>query len=269
MVILDESGAVVESPDYDKGRVQDETIDVTYEWIVDSPEEGEWVTVAEYPNGGKDQEWRVTKPEEGHWEVTDSEGNPVEHYDGIIPDDWPHEEIHKDRWTFQRYIAYTDEELSQIAEAKAEAERASRVSAQMQTATLLFVRSAAPSMTDAQAMSVSELFESWGDILAAGGTCEADTIIRHDGELYRVAQTHPAQAQYEPGAAGTESLYTHITMTPEGIEVWQQPTGAHDAYSKGDRVLYPDESGSIYESLIDGNTWSPDAYPAGWQKVPA
>lgn len=148
-----------------------------------------------------------------------------------------------------------------------EAQRQAKRREQMQTATLLFLRSAAPTMTDAQAMSVSELFESWDDILAAGGTCESDTIIRHDGELYRVAQTHPAQAQYEPGAAGTESLYTHITMTPEGVEVWQQPTGAHDAYSKGDRVLYPDESGSVYESLIDGNTWSPDAYPAGWQKV--
>lgn len=43
-----------------------------------------------------------------------------------------------------------------------------------------------------------------------------------------------------------------------------QPTGAHDAYKTGDRVLY---NGQVYESLMDGNVWSPDAYPAGWQLV--
>ena len=53
---------------------------------------------------------------------------------------------------------------------------------------------------------------------------------------------------------------------PEEIPVWVQPTGAHDAYQKGDKVHYPGESDPVYESLIDGNVWSPDAYPAGWEK---
>ena len=50
----------------------------------------------------------------------------------------------------------------------------------------------------------------------------------------------------------------------EDVPDWVQPTGAHDAYQKGDRVRY---NGNVYESLIDGNVWSPDAYPAGWQKL--
>lgn len=45
---------------------------------------------------------------------------------------------------------------------------------------------------------------------------------------------------------------------------WKQPTGAHDAYKKGDRVLF---NGSVYESLIDGNAYSPTAYPAGWKLI--
>lgn len=49
------------------------------------------------------------------------------------------------------------------------------------------------------------------------------------------------------------------------IPVFVQPTGAHDAYGIGDRVHYPTASDPIYVSLIDGNVWSPDAYPAGWQ----
>ena len=50
----------------------------------------------------------------------------------------------------------------------------------------------------------------------------------------------------------------------EYVPDWVQPTGAHDAYQKGDKVRY---NGNVYESLIDGNVWSPDAYPAGWQKL--
>ena len=45
---------------------------------------------------------------------------------------------------------------------------------------------------------------------------------------------------------------------------WKQPTGAHDAYNTGDRVTF---EGSIWQSLIDGNVWSPTAYPQGWQLV--
>ena len=55
------------------------------------------------------------------------------------------------------------------------------------------------------------------------------------------------------------------TPTPEpDIADWVQPTGAHDAYNTGDKVRF---KGDIYESLIDGNVWSPEVYPAGWQKL--
>lgn len=47
-------------------------------------------------------------------------------------------------------------------------------------------------------------------------------------------------------------------------EPWVQPTGAHDAYSAGDLVTF---GGETYRSLVDSNTWSPAAYPAGWEKV--
>lgn len=48
----------------------------------------------------------------------------------------------------------------------------------------------------------------------------------------------------------------------QGYPVWSQPAGAHDAYNAGDIVDY---GGTLYVSLIDGNVWPPDAYPAGWQ----
>ena len=51
---------------------------------------------------------------------------------------------------------------------------------------------------------------------------------------------------------------------PEEIPDWVQPTGAHDAYMTGDKVRF---KGEVYESLIDGNVWSPETYPQGWKAV--
>lgn len=264
MVILDSTGAVIESPDLEAGYLVNESMSVTHAWVVDVPEEGHWETIAEYQNGGKDIEWRIDTPEDGHWETRDGDGNIVEHFDGFIPDDLPHEEEHPDVWEFQRYVTYTDEELADIRAQNEAAEVAAKTSAQTMAAVRMMVQPMAASLTDAQILTIPLLFDEW----AAGMDYKADEVLRHDGELYRVAQGHTSQPQWEPGATGTESLYTHITVDPEtGYDVWQQPTGSHDAYNRGDRVLYPDESGKVYESTIDGNTWSPDVYPAGWEEV--
>lgn len=48
------------------------------------------------------------------------------------------------------------------------------------------------------------------------------------------------------------------------IKDFVQPTGAHDAYKKGDKVRFENK---IYESLIDNNVYSPSAYPAGWKEI--
>lgn len=42
-----------------------------------------------------------------------------------------------------------------------------------------------------------------------------------------------------------------------------QPTGTHDAYNIGALVSF---KGTIYESLLAANVWSPTAYPRGWLK---
>ena len=49
-----------------------------------------------------------------------------------------------------------------------------------------------------------------------------------------------------------------ISIYPDFV----QPTGAHDAYNIGDIVKY---NGVLYRSLINGNAYFPDAYPAGWE----
>ena len=82
-------------------------------------------------------------------------------------------------------------------------------------------------------------------------------------ETARQLEAHTSQADWTPNTA--VSLWVSVSAPAEEWPQWSQPTGAQDAYNKGDRVVY---KGSVYESSIDGNSWSPEAYPAGWTLVP-
>ena len=119
---------------------------------------------------------------------------------------------------------------------------------------------AAISLPDEDALDAVGLFPAW----ATDKWYEADERIRYGGKLYRCVQAHTAQDGWEPDK--TPALWTEVAA-PGKIPVWRQPTGAQDAYSKGDKVHYPDAGSPVYVSLIDNNVWSPDAYPAGWEKV--
>ena len=122
----------------------------------------------------------------------------------------------------------------------------------------------AMSLEDEKAMEVATIYDPWeigksynvGDFLIYGVNGVGDP------QLYKVNMYHTAQADWRPDA--TPALYTAIGLDEQGYPVWSQPTGAHDAYNKGDIVDY---NGKLYESLIDGNVYSPDAYPAGWKEV--
>ena len=50
------------------------------------------------------------------------------------------------------------------------------------------------------------------------------------------------------------------------IPVWEQPT-AENPYNTGDKVHYPGADSPVFESLVDGNVWAPDVYPAGWRVI--
>lgn len=82
-----------------------------------------------------------------------------------------------------------------------------------------------------------------------------------DPQLYQVLQDHTSSAEWTPDTA--TSLYKKIGVTEEGYPEWVQPLGATDAYNTGDIVSY---KGTLYRSTIDANVWSPEDYPAGWEK---
>lgn len=91
---------------------------------------------------------------------------------------------------------------------------------------------------------------------------KVDDVVQHAGHLWRCEQAHTSQESWTPDAAA--SLWSQIDIAGDGVDVWTQPTGAHNAYNTGDRVHYPDADSPIFVSTIDGNVWAPDAYPQGW-----
>lgn len=119
----------------------------------------------------------------------------------------------------------------------------------------------AASLSDEKAMEVATIYDPWavGKSYAVGDFLTYGENGVGDPQLYKVVQAHTSQADWTPDVSA--SLYDAIGLDAAGYPVWSQPTGAHDAYNTGDIVDY---NGTLYQSLIDGNTYSPEAYPAGW-----
>ena len=120
------------------------------------------------------------------------------------------------------------------------------------------IEKASVSLPDEDALEAVELFPAW----AVDTAYAVDQRIRHGSKLYRCVQAHTSQADWTPDK--TPALWTEVAK-PGEIPVWRQPTGAQDAYNKGDRVHYPDADGPVYESTVDANVWEPGVY--GWELV--
>lgn len=125
----------------------------------------------------------------------------------------------------------------------------------------------AQSLTDDEAMEVATVYPSW----ATNTAYKLNEMVTYgenevgDPQLYRCVQAHTSQTDWTPDVA--VSLWVAIGLAPDNIPVWSQPTGAHDAYNIGDRVHYPGKEDPVYESLINGNVYSPEAYPQGWEMI--
>lgn len=117
------------------------------------------------------------------------------------------------------------------------------------------IEKAAVTLPDEDALEAVELFPAW----AADTAYTIGIRVRYGEKLYRCEQAHTSQAGWEP--PNVPALWTEVAK-PGEIPVWKQPTGAQDAYMKGDKVHYPDENGPVYESEMDYNTYAPDVY--GW-----
>lgn len=112
---------------------------------------------------------------------------------------------------------------------------------------------------DEQAIQYIYLFKTW----APNIQMNQGEKYKYGDTLYTVLQSHTSQVGWEPNI--TPSLYARVIVfqTPGEYADWEQPDSTN-AYMRGDRVRFNEK---IYESLVDDNVWSPEAYPAGWTLV--
>ena len=120
------------------------------------------------------------------------------------------------------------------------------------------IETASQTISDENAQSCVALYPRWND----------DTHylvgyrVQYDDIVYKCLQEHDSQSMWTP--SDTPSLWVRVHLE-NVIEDWVQPdNGDNPPYNKGDKVRY---NGHIYESTIDNNVWSPDAYSAGWKEV--
>lgn len=89
--------------------------------------------------------------------------------------------------------------------------------------------------------------------------------LQYDGKYWRVSQDLTSSKIYPPGSS--ESLYYEVQLADDGIIVYRTCHGKYDSVRLGEKRHYPDGDGPVYESLVDYNSYSPDAYPKNWKLV--
>lgn len=143
------------------------------------------------------------------------------------------------------------------AHSKAKEEEKARKRAQEMLDKLSY-KTVLDSATDDQALDMRPLYPEW----QTGIKYKNGTYLQYNSVLYRVLQDHKSQADWTPDKA--VSLYVNVADPKDPYPPYKAPTGAHDAYKKGDCVTF---EGKHYRSKIDGNVHSPAEYPAGWEIV--
>lgn len=117
------------------------------------------------------------------------------------------------------------------------------------------IEQASATLTDEEAFYVPELFPKW--VIKAYVTGDR---VQYEGKLYKCLQSHTAQEDWTPDVA--VSLWVEVADPSVEFPDWKQPTGAHDAYAKGDKVTHLEKH---WVSDIDANVYEPSVY--GWSEV--
>lgn len=114
----------------------------------------------------------------------------------------------------------------------------------------------AENQTDEMLIDNKAAFEFW----RAGINAEKDKIYRYSENIYKCIQPHTTQEDWTPDKV--PALFVKISL--EEFPQWVQPTGAHDAYNKGDKVS---DEGKHWISEIDGNVWKPGTVVGAWSEI--
>lgn len=116
-----------------------------------------------------------------------------------------------------------------------------------------FLENMSENASDEEALDNILAYPKW----AVGKEYKKDERVRYEDVLYKVLQSHTSQSDWTPDVA--VSLFVRVSI--EEYPQWVQPTGAQDAYQKGDKVSHLEKH---WISTVDNNVWEPGVY--GWDE---
>ena len=108
--------------------------------------------------------------------------------------------------------------------------------------------------------TASEGVELSPNLKEDGSLVKSGTRINWRGVLKRAAVDLWDTVENNPDNA--PAIWEDI-LYKDGIRIIPDVITVGTAFTKGELGWWKDE---VYESLIDANVWTPDAYPAGWKK---
>jgi hypothetical protein len=132
------------------------------------------------------------------------------------------------------------------------------LSAEMEAVKKMFSTQSAE-LSDEDALEVAALFQTWASMV--GKKVLAGKRLWWDGRLWKALQDIPELLpEWTPEAA--VSLFTEVSVAE--IREITDPIPAENPFMKDEKGRW---KGEVYVSQIDYNTWTPEAYPAGWVKI--
>ena len=128
---------------------------------------------------------------------------------------------------------------------------------QVMEAVKKMLKSSTDELSDEEALDVAALFPTWASKVQEGKEVPAGQRLWYDGRLWKVISPHTPLANWTPDVS--PSLFVEVSI--EEIRDITDPIPAEYPFMRGELGRWKDH---IYESNIDNNVWTPDAYPAGW-----
>lgn len=119
----------------------------------------------------------------------------------------------------------------------------------------------APTMASDEVIGVAAVLPLWKE-----GKHTAGSVVQQDGQPWRCLQDHDSTGNptWCPGVAPSLWGAYHATTATRALP-WQAPTGAHDAYNKGEYMVWTD--GVTYLCDRDATVHDPDVLPAAWVAI--
>ncbi len=115
----------------------------------------------------------------------------------------------------------------------------------------------ATNLTDAVALSISDILPAWDELLAAGNQVAAGVCLVHDGQTYRVVQDVTPIESQPPGGDGMLAVYRPINREHAGTMADPIPWVSGMDCVEGKYYGY---NGKTYR-VAEGGTMSPCVWP--------